>query len=87
MTGSGEKSPLYNPTTEAIVAETSTEGIDFSEALAFARDEGGPTLRAMTFAERGEMLVKVAKAIHEHREELIDLAIPKWWEHSIRCQI
>jgi oxepin-CoA hydrolase/3-oxo-5,6-dehydrosuberyl-CoA semialdehyde dehydrogenase len=75
VTGTGEKSPLYNPTTEAVVAETSTEGVDFKETLAFARNEGGPALRAMTFAERGEMLVNVAKAIHEYREELIDLAI------------
>ncbi len=75
VTGTGEKSPLYNPTTGAIVAETSTEGIDYAKALAFARDKGGSALRAMTFAERGEMLVKVAKAIHEYREELIDLAI------------
>lgn len=75
VTGTGDKSPLYNPTTEAVVAETSTEGVDFKETLAFARNEGGPALRAMTFAQRGEMLVNVAKAIHEYREELIDLAI------------
>ena len=25
VTGTGDKSPLYNPTTEAIVAETSTD--------------------------------------------------------------
>lgn len=75
ISGEGEQTALYNPTTEKVVAETSTRGIDFGKALAFARTEGGPALRAMNFAQRGKMLVNVAKAIHEFREELIDLAI------------
>ena len=36
---------------------------------------GGPALRALTFAERGAMLRPMAKAIHAHRDELIDLAV------------
>jgi len=74
FTGTGKMAQLHNPTTEEVVAETSTEGINFQEALAHARDKGGAALRAMTFAQRGELLMAMSKAIHEYREELLDLA-------------
>lgn len=67
-------SQLVNPTSEEEVATTSTAGIDFGAALAFARDKGGPALREMGFARRAEMIGAMSKAIHEHREELLDLA-------------
>lgn len=72
--GSGEGRPLYNPTTEEVVALSSTEGIDFAEAMNYARTRGGPALRALTFAQRGEILRKMAKAIHGAREQLLALA-------------
>ena len=53
--GGGEGKPLFNPTTEEVVAESSTRGIDFAAALDYAR-KGGATLRKMTFEERGELL-------------------------------
>ena len=71
--GNGTPRPLLNPATEEQVAETTTEGIDFAAALTHARDVGGPALRALTFAQRGELLKAMSRALHEHREELIDL--------------
>jgi len=73
--GEGKQSPLFNPTTEAQIAETSTSGIDFAAALSYARDRGGSALRAMTFAQRGELLRKIAKLIHAKRNEIIEHAI------------
>ena len=73
--GSGKASALHNPTTEEIVAETSTAGIDFGKAVAHARDEGGANLRAMTYAERGDVLKAMSKVIHANRDALIELAI------------
>ena len=73
--GSGTGSELVNPTTEAVIATADTTGLDFAAALAFARDTGGPALRAMTFAERGELLQRMSTAIHGAREPLIDSAI------------
>lgn len=75
QSGSGRPNTLFNPTTEAPVAETSTEGLNFAAAVAYARDTGGPALRGMTFAERGALLGRMAKALHGAREELIALAI------------
>jgi 3,4-dehydroadipyl-CoA semialdehyde dehydrogenase len=75
VAGSGKKSVLVNPTTEEPLAETSTEGVDFAKAVAFARAEGGPALRAMTFAERGELLRAMSRVIHQSRDALIEVAI------------
>ena len=73
--GTGNARPLHNPATEEVIAETSTEGVDFAGAVAYARSHGGPALRELTFAQRGELLGTMAKAIHGAREELIALAI------------
>src|SRR5689334_9191157 len=75
VAGSGKPQILVNPTTEEPIAETSTEGIDFAKAVAFARAEGGPALRALTFAERGEILRAMSRAIHANRDALIEVAI------------
>ncbi|MCS6899227.1 MAG: 3,4-dehydroadipyl-CoA semialdehyde dehydrogenase [Myxococcales bacterium] len=66
---------LVNPTTEEILARASAEGADLAHALHFARNRSGPALRAMTFAQRAEMLKGLAKAIHASREELLDLGV------------
>ncbi|MBL9110241.1 MAG: aldehyde dehydrogenase, partial [Myxococcales bacterium] len=47
--GTGKGAELVDPSTEAVVATVSTEGLDLAKALAFARTTGGPALRAMTF--------------------------------------
>ena len=65
---------LINPTTDEVVAQTSTAGIDMAGALAYARDTGGPGLRALSFAQRAELLGKASKALHAHRDELLDLS-------------
>ena len=71
----GKRATLVNPATEEELATASTEGVDFASALAFARDVGGPALRSLTFAERGEKIRAMSRAIHAHRDELITLAI------------
>jgi oxepin-CoA hydrolase/3-oxo-5,6-dehydrosuberyl-CoA semialdehyde dehydrogenase len=73
--GQGEPRTLVNPTTGEPVATAGTGGIDFGPVVEHARSEGGPALRAMTFAERGAMLKALSKAIHGAREELIEASI------------
>lgn len=74
-TGTGASATLHNPTTEEAIATASSGGIDFKRVLEHARATGGPALRAMTFAQRAEMLDKLSKAIHAQRDELIELSI------------
>ncbi len=72
--GKGKGAELVNPATEEVIATTSTEGVDFAAALAFARSKGGPALRAMTFVQRGEMLRAMSRAMHGRRDELLTIA-------------
>lgn len=73
--GSGTKTPLFNPSTEEVVARASSEGLDLARAVRFARERGGPSLRAMTFAQRGQVLHQLAKSVTDGREELISLGM------------
>ncbi len=73
--GSGSRTTLVNPATEAPLAEASAGGYDLAAAFAHARAAGGSELGALTFAQRGAVLAALAKAIHGAREGLIELAI------------
>jgi len=73
--GTGKPALLVNATTEEPMAEASTGGVDFAGVLRHAREVGGPALRKMSFAERAGMLKALSAALHEKREELIDLSI------------
>ena len=74
IAGTGSPAALFNPTTGVKIAECSSEGIDFGAACRHAREVGGPALRAMTFAERGKLLKALSLALHEYREELLDIS-------------
>ncbi|MEO7973462.1 MAG: 3,4-dehydroadipyl-CoA semialdehyde dehydrogenase [Thermoanaerobaculia bacterium] len=65
---------LLNPSTEEPLARASSTGADIPGALSWARERGGPALRALTFAERGEILKALGKRLREHREELLALS-------------
>ncbi len=51
----------------------SADAVDFGEALAWARETGGPALRAMTFHERARMVKALALFLNERKEELYAL--------------
>ncbi|MHC4824764.1 MAG: 3,4-dehydroadipyl-CoA semialdehyde dehydrogenase, partial [Planctomycetota bacterium] len=72
--GEGETATLFDPSTEQALAEVSRGGQDLASAMRYAREVGGPTLRAMSFAERGALLGAMANAWHGHRDELLDLS-------------
>ena len=72
--GEGDISILVNPSTEEPVAELAGER-DLGPAVAWARREGGPALRELTFAQRGAVLKQISKVIYENRDDLIGLAI------------
>ncbi len=73
--GDGQGAILVNPATEEPLAEASSRGIDLGAALGYARDRGGPALRSLTFAERGELLRAMSRLIHQHRDHLLDVAM------------
>ena len=66
---------LIDPCSEEVLGGVSSRGVDFAAALRFARERGGPALRGLSFARRGELLAAMSKAIHAGRDELIELSL------------
>jgi len=66
--------PLVDPSTEEVLAQASSEGVDFAAVLDHARERGGPALRSLTFAQRGALLKEMSKVLRDHRDELLDLS-------------
>jgi oxepin-CoA hydrolase/3-oxo-5,6-dehydrosuberyl-CoA semialdehyde dehydrogenase len=73
--GRDPQATLVNPSTEEPLARTSSLGIDFGAVVELGRARGGPALRELTFAQRGELLKSWSKALHAARDELIGLAL------------
>lgn len=67
--GLGSFAPLHDASTGAVIAEASTEGIDFGEMLGYARTVGSPALRKLTFHERARMLKALALHLDSKKKE------------------
>ncbi len=72
--GAGEGAVLTAAATGLGFANANADGLDRGRALAWARERGGANLRAMTFAERAALIKALGKALHAHRDELLDLS-------------
>jgi oxepin-CoA hydrolase/3-oxo-5,6-dehydrosuberyl-CoA semialdehyde dehydrogenase len=66
--------PVYDAATGDLVAEVSSDGIDFGAALAYGRSSGGPALRELTFHQRAELAKATGQLLREHRDELYQLS-------------
>jgi oxepin-CoA hydrolase/3-oxo-5,6-dehydrosuberyl-CoA semialdehyde dehydrogenase len=58
--GEGYGQTLVDASTGEPIVVATTKGLDFGEILKYGRETGGPSLRKMTFQERGLMLKKLA---------------------------
>jgi 3,4-dehydroadipyl-CoA semialdehyde dehydrogenase len=74
QSGSGEGASLVNPTTGDIVASASSKGLDLKAALDYCRNVGGPALRKLSYAQRAELLGKVADALAARRDDWFEIA-------------
>jgi len=73
--GEGQGEALLNPATEEVLAHASSDGLPRGKALEFARQQGGPALRALSFGQRAELIQKTAALLQKNRDELIGLAM------------
>lgn len=74
MDGAGKGHDLINPANGAVVARCTSEGLDFNATLAFARNAGGPVLRALSFAARAQLLARIAEALTARRGRWFEIA-------------
>ncbi len=66
--GDGDGQILYNAVNGESIANATTQGLDFAAMLEYGRTVGSPTLRKMTFQERGRMLRALALHLTEKKE-------------------
>lgn len=74
ITGDGDGQPLFNAVTGEQIATASTKGLDFKTILDYARAKGNPTLRKMSFHERGLMLRSLALHLRNHLDRFYQLS-------------
>jgi len=74
VAGSGGMAELRSAVNGDVVALTSSQGLDFGAMLRFAREKGGPALRALTFHQRALMLKALAEALTAKKEALYELS-------------
>ncbi len=72
--GTGKPRPLHNPATGEVLAQCNADGIDFAAVVTHGRDVGSPALRELGFRKRASLLKALSAALHEHRDELIQIA-------------
>src|SRR5688572_18095927 len=72
--GTEDGQVLTDAVTGEIIASASSKGLDFAAMGDYARNTGGPTLRKMTFHERGRMLRALALHLMEKKELFYEIS-------------
>jgi 3,4-dehydroadipyl-CoA semialdehyde dehydrogenase len=73
--GTGPGETLIDPVTGDELANISSQGVNLEAALAFARTQGAPALRELTYAQRAELLAKIADVLAANRDEYFRLSL------------
>jgi oxepin-CoA hydrolase/3-oxo-5,6-dehydrosuberyl-CoA semialdehyde dehydrogenase len=74
VSGNGQGQTLYHSITGTPIAEANSGGINFKEMLSYGRETGNPSLRKLTFHERGRMLRALAIYLSERKEKYYELS-------------
>ncbi|MHB1201172.1 MAG: 3,4-dehydroadipyl-CoA semialdehyde dehydrogenase [Polaromonas sp.] len=73
-TGRGAGTPLIDPVLGTELVRVDATGLDLKAGFAFARDQGGAALRALTYRERTGMLVAAVKVLQTNRDAYYEIA-------------
>jgi 3,4-dehydroadipyl-CoA semialdehyde dehydrogenase len=71
----GTGDPLVDPVTGDELVRISSQGMDIRAGLEFARTQGGPALRQMSYRERAELLGKIADVLTVNRDEYFRISL------------
>ena len=72
--GTGKGVALHDPVTGSELVKVDATGLDLPAGFAFAREQGGTALRAMTYKERGALLGAVLKVLQANRDAYYEIA-------------
>jgi 3,4-dehydroadipyl-CoA semialdehyde dehydrogenase len=73
--GQGTETELIDPTNGDVLATASATGLDRKAALSYAREHGGPALRALNYAERAKLLGAIADVLIANRAHYEQIAV------------
>lgn len=74
QTGTGAGATLTDPVLGTPLVRIDASGLDLAEGFAFAREQGGKALRAMSYRERAAMLSAVVKVLQANRDAYFDIS-------------
>lgn len=66
--------PIESAVTGQVMAQAGSSALPTTAMLDYARQRGGPALRALTFHDRARMLKALAQHLNEHKQALYDLS-------------
>jgi 3,4-dehydroadipyl-CoA semialdehyde dehydrogenase len=72
--GTGPGSTLRDPVTGQGLVRVSSAGLDLAEGFAFAREQGGAALRALSYAQRAALLGAIVKVLQAKRDAYYEIA-------------
>ena len=72
--GDGDGTSLYNAVNGKKIGVVSSDGLDFSKMMDYARGTGSEVLRKMSFQERGLMLKKLALHLHAKKKQFYPIS-------------
>lgn len=74
QTGTSNAVALRDATTGLVIANSSSDGLDYRAMLEHARDVGGVNLRKLTFHQRANLVKALAKKLGDYKDEFYDLS-------------
>ncbi len=72
--GTGDGTPLFDPVLGTELVRVDATGLDLPAAFAFAREQGGAALRALTYRQRAGLLAAVGKVLQANRDAYYAIA-------------
>ncbi|MES2613098.1 MAG: 3,4-dehydroadipyl-CoA semialdehyde dehydrogenase [Pseudomonadota bacterium] len=72
--GAGNGTPLFDPVLGNELVRVDATGLNLPEAFAFARQQGGAALRALTYRERAALLAAIVKVLLANRDAYYEIA-------------
>lgn len=75
LEGGGDGIALADPVSGDELVRVSSDGVDLAAALAYARETGGPALRALTYEARAALLGQIADVLAAHRADYFDISL------------
>jgi 3,4-dehydroadipyl-CoA semialdehyde dehydrogenase len=72
--GTGTGTPLFDPVLGKELVRVDATGLDLAAGFAFAREQGGAALRALSYQERAALLAAAVKLLQTNRDAYYEIA-------------